>query len=317
MTVENNTNDAPIYDSVVRCRVCGAVEPVTEELSRTIRDDASGSHAIVRCPTCGLVQLTPQPSASAIADYYDHDRQARGAFPGEDHFQILKAKARADMVRRSQWLQQSMTGRDQISVLDIGCGYGLFVDYMCDQGFNATGLDASVARHEIAQREMSGEFIHGVLDDEFVTSHHQAFDAVTAFHVLEHMDDPVDAVRRMLTLVRKNGYLLIEVPNLDDELIYEIENYANHHWQFGHLLYFDKPRLENVASRAGAEDFGVKGVQRYGLDHLLTWTRTQAPDLSMPIDYNSTPLLDRAEANYRTDREANLTCDTLILTVRN
>ena len=119
----------------------------------------------------------------------------------------------------------------------------------------------------------------------------------------------------LIALVKKGGSIFIEVPNLNDELIPQIPQYAYHQWQFGHMSYFNKKTLEILMERCNIKNFEIKGVQRYGLDHLLKWSKEGKPDLSMPEDQSQNLLFDETERNYRIKREKRLSCDTLILTI--
>ena len=219
-------------------------------------------------------------------------------------------------LRRRQWLESCVPSGGAASVIDAGCGYGFFVNELTTHGYQATGLDLSEDRVELARTRKQGQFVLGSLTDAFVRAHRRHFDAAMSFHAVEHMPNPADGIRALMAVVKPGGYVLVEVPNITDEMIYQIPEYADHQWQFGHLGYFDKSHLEVVARQAGARAFDVAGVQRYGLDHLLTWSRTHAPDLSKFQEVPTAPIFAHAEAEYRRDRERRLTCDTLILTIR-
>ncbi len=296
------------------CILCGHGDTAPAVLSRELRDEHSGRFSVVRCGTCGHVQVAPLPSREEEAAYYAKDMQPRHLWTDGDYFDIVRAKARPETERRLAWLHA--TTAEGGAVLDIGSGYGFFVDAVCAAGFAASGLEVSNHRLQLARSGMRGTFIQGEANETFVAEHTQRYDTVTAFHVIEHVRDPVAYLRQLMRLLRPGGTLLVEVPNVGDELIAQIPEYARHHWQICHLSYFDKPRLELALRRAGAERCEVRGVQRYGLRHLLSWTDTHAPDLSRPQPEGATPLLSEMEAVYRTHRERSLTCDTLVAEVR-
>jgi hypothetical protein len=89
------------------------------------------------------------------------------------------------------------------------------------------------------------------------------------------------------------GRLLIEVPNLGDELLnYEV-NYRHFYWQQAHLSYFDAARLELALRKAGIKDFSIRGVQRYGLRNLihLHWLDEGKPQLTAPTFRVKVPAL--------------------------
>jgi SAM-dependent methyltransferase len=264
---------------------------------------------VARCSGCGHVQIAPLPSPEEEAAYYARDMQPKHLWQDGNYYEILRAKARPETERRLAWLSSLVS---EGPTLDVGCGYGFFVDAACQKGISASGLEVSEERLKLCRASMRGTYFQGEADERFVVDHQGRFAAVTAFHVIEHVREPASYLKRLLRLLRPGGSLLVEVPNVADEMIGQIPEYAAHHWQICHLSYFDKPRLELALRRAGAMQFEVRGVQRYGLRHLLSWTDRRAPDLGMPGKEGSTPLMLEVESAYRSGRERAATCDTLI-----
>jgi len=287
------------------CSVSGPAEPVSARL----RDDSSGRFKVVRCLTCGHVQLFPLPSSEEEAAFYDADCPTRSLI-GEVDFSLEQSKAAADTARRVDWLHSVLPTEGR--VLDVGCGYGFFVDALAQTGYPATGIDASQERVSLAMARLHGTFIHGEVDETFVRTNRDHFQVVTLFHVLEHVPAPVTLLRLCFELVMSGGRLLIEVPNLDDELLDQQADYRAFFWMREHLSYFYAARLELALRRAGLRDFSIRGVQRYCLRNLLHWLDERKPQLTAPAFRATEPILQRLEELYRADRERALTCDTLI-----
>jgi predicted SAM-dependent methyltransferase len=126
----------------------------------------------------------------------------------------------------------------------------------------------------------------------------------------------VTLLRQCFDLVAPGGWLLIEVPNLDDELLNQQTDYRAFYWMREHLSYFDAGRLELALRRAGLREYSLRGVQRYGLRNLLHWLDEGKPQLTEPAFHADEPILARLEQLYRADREGPLSCDTLIAEVR-
>ena len=83
-------------------------------------------------------------------------------------------------------------------VLDYGCGAGLFVGFLREKGLrHAFGYDAFVAAWHDPER----------LEEQY--------DAVVSYDVIEHDDDPREFMRRVASLVRPGGLLVIGTPNAD------------------------------------------------------------------------------------------------------
>lgn len=298
--------------NLITCVLCN-VSGLAELVSTTLRGDSSGRFKVVRCLTCGHVQLFPLPSADEEASFYAADGQTRGLM-GEVDFSLWQSKEAADTARRVNWLLSILPPGGE--VLDVGCGYGFFVDASARAGYQATGLDVSRERLTLAAAYLHATFIQGEMDDAFIAAHRNCFQSVTLFHVLEHVCAPVTFLRQCLELVAPGGWLLIEVPNLGDELLDQQAQYRAFYWQRAHLSYFDSARLELALRRAGLKDFAVRGVQRYGLRNLLHWLDESKPQLTAPAFHATEPILVHLEQLYWADRERALTCDTLIAEVR-
>ncbi|NJD05354.1 MAG: class I SAM-dependent methyltransferase [Methylococcaceae bacterium] len=291
------------------CLLCG-MRAVGEVLSESVRDDRTGRHQVMRCNVCGHIQLFPLPDEEADRSFYDGDRQARNLIPDFD-FEVWRLKCQEDTGRRLGWLEQVRPAPAR--VLDIGSGYGFFVDAAASAGYEAAGLDLSAERVALARANLRGEFLCGLVDETFVEGRRGRFDAVTLFHVLEHVPEPVAFLNRCKALLNPGGRLLIEVPNAADALLWECTPYRDFYWQRAHLSYFDSARLELALRRAGCGTVKVEGVQRYGLRNLLNWVDSGRPQLEAPADKAPSPLLAEIDALYRRYREQTSRSDTLIV----
>ena len=116
-----------------------------------LRDDSSDTFKVVRCSSCLHTQLFPLPTAKENRIFYETDSQTRNVL-GEVDFTFLKKQATVDTARRVSWLQSILPVVENIQVLDVGCGYGFFVNALCKLGYQATGLDTSSKRLSMARR---------------------------------------------------------------------------------------------------------------------------------------------------------------------
>jgi 2-polyprenyl-3-methyl-5-hydroxy-6-metoxy-1,4-benzoquinol methylase len=299
----------------IDCLLCNT-SGESQLISPSIRDDASGQFKIHRCLTCGHVQLFPLPTPEQDQAFYDGDRQLQNVSGGGTDLQREKFKSIADTERRVSWLDSIISSPSKI--LDVGCGYGFFVDALTNKGYEAMGIEVSKLRLDLAKSSLQGDFIQGQIDDQKIQNLYQNnFDAVTLFHVLEHLTDPVNFLLKCLNLIKPNGYLLIEVPNFRDELIGQSLEYAHFYWQRAHLSYFSPFHLELTFHKAEIGNFVIDGVQRYGLRNLLHWLDEKKPQLTNPsFDEKTLPNLENLEQLYKGDRQSKLTCDTLIATIK-
>ena len=98
-------------------------------------------------------------------------------------------------------------------VLDVGCGKGFF--HRAGAGrWRGIGLDFSLEALISAQRESSASWLGG--DAENMPFRENSFDFLVNLGSLEHFLDKAESVREMIRVVKKNGRIMIIVPNCRD-----------------------------------------------------------------------------------------------------
>lgn len=298
-----------------KCILCGKTE-IGNLISQKIRDDDTGRYKIFSCSSCGHVQMFPIPLSEEEKKFYNNDQQTRNVMKNVD-FSLLKEICSSDTDRRVKWIRSILPATTNTKTLDIGCGYGFLVDALDNCGYDSYGMDISKQRLSYANEESLGNFINTNIDDkEIKIKFGGTFDLVSAFHVLEHIRDPAYFINNCMDFIKPKGYLLIEVPNLNDESIKHIEPYKAFYWQRAHLSYFDSQHLKIALDKSGFKNYKISGIQRYSIENLFSWIYSGKPQISAPIYHTKHPLLSKLESFYKEDREENLSCDTIIATIR-
>jgi SAM-dependent methyltransferase len=96
-------------------------------------------------------------------------------------------------------------------LLDVGAGRGRFVAAARAAGYQAEGIEPA-ARGELARAEQGIQLAPETVESASFAP--GSLDAVTLWHVLEHLEDPGGALERIAGWVRPGGALLVGVPNL-------------------------------------------------------------------------------------------------------
>ena len=113
------------------------------------------------------------------------------------------------------------------SVLEIGCGVGRLVPMFLKHSCDYTGLEYN----KWASNFVTNCFNVQVINEDFMkcsfeNKYENKFDIVFCIHTLEHFIDSDIAFQKMVSLVKPNGYLFIEVPFKSD--LYN----PDHYWFF-------------------------------------------------------------------------------------
>ena len=268
----------------------------------------SEKHKVRQCTTCGHKQLDPLPTEQEDLEFYENDVHSKELFGVED----VELRQRADTLRRANMIRGLLNSG---SILDFGCGFGFFVGALSND-YRALGVDVCASRLELAESWNSGNFKQFDPQEDLVSQFDQKFDVVCAFHVLEHLRDPVKAIKEWFELLNPGGQLVLEVPNAGDPMLEEIPGYNKFFWQRMHLSYFDDSRMELAILRAGCSTYTIKHVQRYGLENLVHWAHNNGPQYGAPTFSTLNPALTRAEDVYKRDREETKSADTLVAIIK-
>jgi 2-polyprenyl-6-hydroxyphenyl methylase/3-demethylubiquinone-9 3-methyltransferase len=98
------------------------------------------------------------------------------------------------------------------SLLDVGCGAGIFCEPMARLGASVTGIDPAdevieAARAHAAGQDLSIAYRTGLVEE--LAAAGRRFDVVTALEVIEHSEDPAAFVRSAAACVAPGGLLML------------------------------------------------------------------------------------------------------------
>lgn len=163
--------------------------------------------AVVRCDRCGLCFTSPRPDVAGMAGFYPPDYppyQPRGGRPARPA-RWARLRGRPSPERRTLPV---VTGA---RLLDVGCGSGDYLARIRDQGWSVTGLDISPTAAATAAGRYGVTVLTGTLPHPDLRP--GSFDAVTFWQSLEHLHDPLAALRAARDLLVPGGRVYVSVPN--------------------------------------------------------------------------------------------------------
>ncbi|MCM8761049.1 MAG: class I SAM-dependent methyltransferase [Candidatus Omnitrophica bacterium] len=190
-------------------------------------------YSLYKCPSCSVVFSDPMRPLSdeeyqniSPEDYYI-DRWEFGKAVG-----FLHGKKR---------------------IFEAGCGDGRFLYIAKQRGHDAIGVDINENALRIAKARLGDEKVYKCTLDQFAANFpREKFDAVCAFHIVEHLSDPLGFVRAAAKMMNKDGLLVLSVPSQSRQsLCYS----TREEWDRPphHLSWWDNRSLRKLMEAAGFE----------------------------------------------------------------
>ncbi|HEX3999095.1 MAG TPA: class I SAM-dependent methyltransferase [Pirellulales bacterium] len=223
----------------ISCLICGA------DKGRPIFDRESPRHVI--CRRCGFVYENPRPSFAEMLAYYR-----------SGYYESLPP---ADPTARSErgeaicsWAGDRI-GPDDL-VVEIGCGHGAALNHVRRQfGCKAIGIEPSESQAAVARATFGLDVIGGGFENADIGEGKAKL--VFLFHVLEHLHDPIAAIRKCGRALADDGVLFIEVPNV---LNPNRRKRLSAWFSLEHIWYFSPATLTAVAAMAGFSPLRIEAT---------------------------------------------------------
>lgn len=232
-------------EHIEECPVCGG-----KKFSRKFTcEDYFVSHekfTVYCCDVCQFTFTQDVPSGEAMARYYEtadyvsHSDTRKGLINSVYH------QVRKKMVRR----KAKLVGKKQPAgrLLDMGCGTGYFAGAMKQKGWDVIGIEPAEQAAEIARNKFGLEVKPS--SALFVLQEKQ-FNAITLWHVLEHLADLNKYMDRFSRLLEDDGTLIIAVPNVNS---YDAGKYGKYWAAYDvprHIWHFSADTFRILAEKYG------------------------------------------------------------------
>jgi SAM-dependent methyltransferase len=193
-----------------------------------VKDIFDHTRFLYRCKNCHTAFYWPQPTIAVLEQAYD------ATYYGESEtkfkWAIIENAVDFFRNRRARAIHRRMGGHGK--VLDIGCGNGRFLHMLHQQGdveVYGTELPGGSAERAARYKEINLQL--KPFEDAVFTD--VRFDAVTLFHVFEHLPKPAAALEKIAGITSDGALLILSFPNIRSMQARMLKQ----HW-----LHLDPPR---------------------------------------------------------------------------
>ncbi len=175
-------------------------------------ETTSKTFTLSSCAACRCLFLDPMPPGEEIAGFYPNEYWWSAAKPGL--LKRLEEIYRRFVLRdHLSFILAAVEGRNNLELLDIGCGGGTLLRQLKRRGFKVRGVDFSPEAASVAMKENGVPVVVGsVADASFEES---VFDVVTLFHVMEHVANPREVLAEVSRILKDDGVVVLQVPNIE------------------------------------------------------------------------------------------------------
>jgi 2-polyprenyl-3-methyl-5-hydroxy-6-metoxy-1,4-benzoquinol methylase len=217
------------------CNLCGHSDVTV--LSKRSRN-ATALQTVI-CKHCGLVWSDPFPHDPRRFYESDYRLEYKQAYsPKAKH--IVRAGRVA--LERYGKIKHLLNGPK--TVLDVGTGGGEFAYLIKSLGHDLYGIEPNKGYAEYSIAEYALNLQIGFIQDN--TFNPASFDVITIWHVLEHTEDPYTVLHTLQGLLKPEGILVVEVPNIEASC-----QSPKSTFHAAHLYNFNLATLQKLGEKAG------------------------------------------------------------------
>ena len=220
------------------CPLCGADAPE----ATPYRDQG---FAVVRCAGCRSWYLSPRLPEPVMAEAYRSGGYFGGDGAGYEDYGEQEQSLRATFRRLAAHLARGgLTGG---SLLEIGCGYGFFLQEAAPYFEERCGTEFSPPAAARAGK-VADQIWQGGID---AVHEERRFDCIVALHVIEHVYDPKAFMAQVTRHLRPGGHCILAAPDMNGFW----RRLMGRKWPSfkypEHVVFYDARSLQGLLAGAG------------------------------------------------------------------
>ncbi len=203
---------------------------------------------IKKCNTCGFKITENIEDEDNIGSYYQSENYISHSNISKGVVNSVYHSVRKYMLGRKRRLVEKTTGLRKGEILDVGTGTGFCLNEMKEYGWRVTGTEKSSDARDFAKKEFN---LDNLPSEKLFALMENSFDAITLWHVLEHVHQLNENMATFNRLLKSDGKLIIAVPNNDS-------SDALHYKQFWaaydvprHIWHFAPKQMKQLGEKHG------------------------------------------------------------------
>jgi len=203
---------------------------------------------IKQCNSCSFKITEDIEDEEKIGPYYQSENYISHSNTSKGVINSIYHSVRKYMLGRKRRLVEKATGIRKGDILDIGTGTGFFLNEMQEYGWQVTGTEKSSDARDFAKKEFN---LDNLPSEKLFTLKDKSYDAITLWHVMEHIHRLNENMEIFNRLLKPDGKLIIAVPNHES-------SDAKHYKEFWaaydvprHIWHFAPKQMKQLGEKYG------------------------------------------------------------------
>src|SRR3990167_4061075 len=217
-------------------------------------------YKLVRCTNCWLVYLASLPpdidfilDAQKDISNKDKEKIEYWSFPAlyKKHEKVFKYYFEDRLIKIKKF------NPNISSVFDIGCGYGFWLKFCLEKGLRVSGIDLSQESIDWGKQNYNLNIKRKTIEELNIED---TYDLIVMCDVVEHLKDPLQQLKKIKGMLKQDGILYVQVPNVIGFKLPFGHGYGlpHHLWQFS--IQTITKLLENAGFKVMDYHTGIHGV---------------------------------------------------------
>jgi len=236
------------------CPCCGSTKLIKllQAKDNTVSQEV---FQVIKCDDCTIAFTQNVAVETEIGRYYQSQNYISHSDTKQGFISKVYHTVRNFTLVSKRNLIKNVTGKQSGNLLDVGAGIGAFTNTMTQAGWKVTALEPDDIARANAKSKYNLELEN---PDQLFNLEKESFDAITLWHVLEHIHNLKGYMQQFQTVLKKDGRLVIAVPNYTS---YDADYYKEFWAGYDvprHLYHFSPASMQVLATQFGFKIVSTK-----------------------------------------------------------